>query len=780
MKDASGILERVEIDWRWRGDFTTLEVLPDLPSYEPDPRTQPEDYKNWMKLKFEYQRRLAEERVAAGSDTARNTEHWKATLRKKKRKCGVCKVNNPVWKFCTECGSGRQFGLKQKYQSVCVCLNGGRKTETCDSCSHPEWVNAIWPTEFPDETGPRLLCIDCKLAFRARKRKMKGKERKRMELKIAEAKQEVAEGELAEAVEDKTSIEAAIRSLEEQRELLGDEATDAAIQPLTDKLVKSEEIIATQREKKPLVEVTAAVPAVGVVRGRGPPRQSVALLPEDEATKYKELAIKAFASGRYQQSFELFSQAIARTPMQGDLWSMRALVQLRMERWPDALKDANQALEYSKGDVSAEMHCRRALALYHLNLLEESLAAYDAASNVNYACPELSNRKLVVSALSKRNQGTMRRIINQAKAGEEAEKSREEGVLELKKGDFLKALEAFTKAIAAAPRHAPYYSHRALVFLKAEQYEDAMADCKRAVELDPLCAHAWSRKGLAHGGLCEFELAFECFNRCSEINPNHPELKERARVEKMKKARDKQLQREASSSGFSKVKVKSDVEPTLPSVRAVEGPNMADLMVKVMELSPKSRRKAVDGLHESALQFAVEGKIAKAIFALEEAIRLDPVSSFLRVDLAELYLNQSRFTDAYHECTTAVCGDGGEDSQAHSRRARALLGLHRFYEAMEEFQQAEDLDPENPELEFGRRFRRKTQLDDLVVPEGSDFGIVIKRADAALLMRELEFEEACKVFSEIIALDPKVYYYFFTYLFFFFLNRFCFSQFFFV
>lgn len=264
---------------------------------------------------------------------------------------------------------------------------------------------------------------------------------------------------------------------------------------------------------------------------------------------------------------------------------------------------------------------------------------------------------------------------------------------------------------------------------------------------------------MAHGGLCEYELAFECFNRCAEINPTHPELKERARVEKMKKMRDKKLQRDASSSasGFSKVKVQPTTPqpaPMLPSIEA--GPDVSALKLKQQEMSPKSRRKAVDGLHESALVLATEGRFTKAIFALEEAIRLDPISSFLRVDLAELYLNQCRFTDAYHECTTAVVGDGSEDSYAHSRRARSLLGLKRYYEAMEEFQQAEELDEANPELEFGRRFRRKTQLDDLVVPEGSDLGIAIKRADAALLMKELEFEEANNLFSEIIALDPQV------------------------
>lgn len=149
---------------------------------------------------------------------------------------------------------------------------------------------------------------------------------------------------------------------------------------------------------------------------------------------------KAFGSGKYQQSFELLSQAIARSPSVGFLWSMRALTQLRMERWPDALKDAENAILRDKENATAETHCRRGLALYHLNLLDESLAAYDAAAKVNDSCPELSGRKLLVAALTKRNQGTMRRIINSSKAGEEAEKQRDEGVSELKKGDLLKAI----------------------------------------------------------------------------------------------------------------------------------------------------------------------------------------------------------------------------------------------------------------------------------------------------------------------------------------------------
>jgi tetratricopeptide (TPR) repeat protein len=291
---------------------------------------------------------------------------------------------------------------------------------------------------------------------------MKGKERKRIQVKAAEEKVNKEEVQaLNDAVQGKASIEATIASIEEQREFLGDEATDAALQPLADKLVEVVDEIVTHREKANEAVKSVVVESEQLQQqqrrgSRGPPRQQSM---EDDASKYKEQGSKAFGQGKYQQAFEFLSQAIARTPNDAKLWSMRALTQLRMERWPDALRDADQVFVFlfisnvssfclqsvARDKDAAESHCRRALALYQLNLLDEALKSYDAAAAVNTTCPELKDRKLVVNALSKRNQGTLRRIINQSKAGEEAEKSRDEGVTELKKGDLLKALEAFTK-----------------------------------------------------------------------------------------------------------------------------------------------------------------------------------------------------------------------------------------------------------------------------------------------------------------------------------------------
>ena len=75
-----------------------------------------------------------------------------------------------------------------------------------------------------------------------------------------------------------------------------------------------------------------------------------------------------------------------------------------------------------------------------------------------------------------------------------------------------------------------------------------------------------------------------------------------------------------------------------PLAEEVQLHHQNEVKLVAAELSPRSRQKAVDALHESALKFAEEGKVDKAIMALEEAIRMDRVSAFLRIDLAEVVL----------------------------------------------------------------------------------------------------------------------------------------------
>ncbi len=223
---------------------------------------------------------------------------WKQTLRKKRKKCGVCKVKATAWKFCTECA-----------------------VETCADCARPEWLNALWPAEFQNESGPRLLCVECRESLRQHKQRKKGKKpavsvvrappelasgrggltlqrRSSMAMPVLDtvkatasedsrdtlkrrssatgsgtaldtlgsgrqrsgsvapmasarlvptapappapvlmaAAAEAPAASAAETAESRKQIEGAMRTMETQRELLGDDVVDAALVPLADRL----------------------------------------------------------------------------------------------------------------------------------------------------------------------------------------------------------------------------------------------------------------------------------------------------------------------------------------------------------------------------------------------------------------------------------------------------------------------------------------------------------------------------------------------------------------
>jgi len=66
-----------------------------------------------------------------------------------------------------------------------------------------------------------------------------------------------------------------------------------------------------------------------------------------------------------------------------------------------------------------------------------------------------------------------------------------------KKGDYDGAVAAFTEAITAEPTNEAYYSNRSAAYLKARNFECAIADGKKCVELKPEWAKGYSRQGAA-------------------------------------------------------------------------------------------------------------------------------------------------------------------------------------------------------------------------------------------------------------------------------------------
>jgi serine/threonine protein kinase/Tfp pilus assembly protein PilF len=85
--------------------------------------------------------------------------------------------------------------------------------------------------------------------------------------------------------------------------------------------------------------------------------------------------------------------------------------------------------------------------------------------------------------------------------------------------DFAWAVGIFTGCILKRPGHAHAYICRGLAYRKLGREEDRMADCSRAIELNPKLARAWRNRGASYLALGQFERALTDFSRAIEVQP---------------------------------------------------------------------------------------------------------------------------------------------------------------------------------------------------------------------------------------------------------------------
>jgi WD40 repeat protein/Tfp pilus assembly protein PilF len=97
------------------------------------------------------------------------------------------------------------------------------------------------------------------------------------------------------------------------------------------------------------------------------------------------------------------------------------------------------------------------------------------------------------------------------------------GLIAVRHGEVLKAIDDFTRALALAPDHAEASHQRGLAQARQGKWHDAIADWTRTISLCPDHAEARAARGDAYSCLDRFDEAAEDFAKAAELQPNWPE-----------------------------------------------------------------------------------------------------------------------------------------------------------------------------------------------------------------------------------------------------------------
>jgi len=123
-----------------------------------------------------------------------------------------------------------------------------------------------------------------------------------------------------------------------------------------------------------------------------------------------------------------------------------------------------------------------------------------------------------------------------ASVKEQVEQLKTKGNEALAAGNNAGAVEAYSAAIALDPANHVLYSNRSAAHAKANEWEKALEDANKTVEINPKWSRGYSRKGAALHGLARFEEAIAAYKEGLALEPGSATFQ--TAIAEVEKARD--------------------------------------------------------------------------------------------------------------------------------------------------------------------------------------------------------------------------------------------------
>lgn len=227
----------------------------------------------------------------------------------------------------------------------------------------------------------------------------------------------------------------------------------------------------------------------------------------------------------------------------------------------------------------------------------------------------------------------------------EALSYKDKGNAFLKDHHFNEAIEAYTKAIELDASNPIFFSNRAQVHIRLENYGSAIADCDSALQLDPNMVKAMYRKGVSQMAILQYKEAQTNFKVILKKLPN-----DKLTLENNKQCQNylKKQAFERAIAGDSKLLTLAQIDYAgLPIEKTWEGPLLeTTAVIDKEEGSSKPISIDIKGLDQNYLKYAIKtfkegGKLPKAhVFAI-----VAKVYELLREEqtMVEISLPHSKF-----------------------------------------------------------------------------------------------------------------------------------------
>ncbi|XP_041436476.1 small glutamine-rich tetratricopeptide repeat-containing protein beta isoform X2 [Xenopus laevis] len=152
---------------------------------------------------------------------------------------------------------------------------------------------------------------------------------------------------------------------------------------------------------------------------------------------------------------------------------------------------------------------------------------------------------------------------------------------------------------------------------------------------------------------------------------------------------------------------------------------------KISPSSPSAAEKA-EQLKDEGNAFMKEQNYDAAVDCYSQAIELDPSNAVYYCNRAAAQSQRGKHSESVRDCEKAISIDA-KYSKAYGRMGRALVAMSRYKEAIESYQKALDLDPQNESYRMNLKLAEQ-KLRQIPSPISTEWGF-----DMASLMNNPAF-----------------------------------------
>uniref|UniRef100_A0A2K5QFQ6 RNA polymerase II-associated protein 3 n=1 Tax=Cebus imitator TaxID=2715852 RepID=A0A2K5QFQ6_CEBIM len=252
-----------------------------------------------------------------------------------------------------------------------------------------------------------------------------------------------------------------------------------------------------------------------------------------KALVLKEKGNKYFKQGKYDEAIDCYTKGMDADPYNPVLPTNRASAYFRLKKFAVAESDCNLAIALNRSYTKA--YSRRGAARFALQKLEEAKKDYERVLELEPNNFEATNelRKINQALASKENShpkeaATVIKSTESERKQIEAQWNKQQAISEkdlgngfFKEGKYERAIECYTRGIAADGANALLPANRAMAYLKIQKYEEAEKDCTQAILLDGSYSKAFARRGTARTFLGKLNEAKQDFETVLLLEPGN-------------------------------------------------------------------------------------------------------------------------------------------------------------------------------------------------------------------------------------------------------------------